>query len=207
MTSSDWITIVFSLIAVLIGAGVSWAFFRTQLLTDVGKLREALDQIREAQIQLKEKMDISGQLDSHDDLLAIRSTVEKLDGDLNRAVSSILSDVKEQQKLLATKIQEKFEAQSIEARQSVQDAFQAELKKFIPDPQQQEQLLNSLVRSFMAGIKTMGEYQKINIEEQSISTASTLEQQIKGSIDNVLKEVTDLKETVEQMPILLGPTE
>lgn len=45
MGSSDWLTISLSLVAVLAGAGISWMFFRTQLLADFRALREALARI------------------------------------------------------------------------------------------------------------------------------------------------------------------
>lgn len=45
MQLSDWLTIIFAIVGIASGAAISWLFFRTQLLTDFGALREKLTKI------------------------------------------------------------------------------------------------------------------------------------------------------------------
>ncbi|MEL6110646.1 MAG: hypothetical protein AAFU85_31960 [Planctomycetota bacterium] len=228
MTTSDWITITFSLVAVVIGAGVSFALFRTQLLTDSQSLRDSLtviDQqtqafdrrldaeaqgqqllitslatIEHTQSQILERMDLAKQIDDNSDLAEIRSTVERIDTRLHDAVRNIVGDVKEQQAELAAKIQRQFEHQSREATQVVREAFVAEVKKFVTDTRKQDKLVKNLVDSFMEGLRTMGQYQKTNIEGQSETSLNEIEQSISESINQVLDEVVDLKGQLIGLP-------
>lgn len=200
METSEWLSVALSLFGVASGAGISWLFFRTQLLADFGKLQNELKVVTSMQLDLAQKIDLSKEIKDGADISAIKSTVQKLDKDLNLAVKEILSDVKEQQKELANKIQYEFRTQSKTATNSVKAAFSSEVSKYISNKKDQEQLLSNLVSSFMDGMHAMGEYQRINIEKETVSSISSLEGKITESIDNVVDEVVSLKKQVTMIP-------
>lgn len=64
----------------------------------------------------------------------------------------------------------------------------------------QDKLANNLVTSFMDGFKTMGEYQRVNVEAQSAAHLATIENRINGSINEVLEQVVDLKDQLPGLP-------
>ena len=200
METSEWLSVVLSIFGVACGAGISWVFFRTQLLTDFNKLQESLHTVVTMQLDLAQKIDLSKEIKDGVDLGSIKDTVQKLDRDLNSAVKEILSDVKSQQQELANKIQQEFRSQSDTATSSVKAAFSSEVSKYIANKNDQEQLLSSLVSSFMDGMHAMGEYQKINIEKETLSSISEIESKISESIDNVVEEVVSLKNQVTMLP-------
>ena len=90
MVLSDWLTIVFSTLGVLAGAGISWVFFRTQLLADFGSINEKLAEInitRDVDITVNPKLaDISAEL---------QLVRQGLDHGVLDKLDSIYSDMKE----------------------------------------------------------------------------------------------------------------
>lgn len=200
MGTSEWLSVALSIFGVVCGTGISWIFFRTQLFTDFISFKEKLSSVVTMQLVLAQKIDLTEELKNNADITSIKNTVQKLDRDLNTAVREILTDVKEQQKELANKIQSEFRSQSETATSSVKAAFASEVSKYIANKRDQELLLSSLVSSFMDGMHAMGKYQKANIEKETLSSISDIERKISVSIDNVVNEVVSLKQQVAILP-------
>jgi hypothetical protein len=137
---------------------------------------------------------------------ALGKTIRGLHKDLTVAINTILADIRKHHGELAIRIQDEFAAQSHTATQVVQSAFAQEVCKFIADVGKQDQLLKCLVGSFMDGLRTMGEYQKLNIEKETDASATELEKRIKEAIRKVLEDVSELHdEVVHLLPKLLAP--
>jgi hypothetical protein len=210
MSTSDWITITTALVGAMIGAVVSWVFFRTQFLADYSSLRTVLlakfTELHSILSEVTGKIDVSKKLSEHDDLAAIRLLVGQIQAQLQLSVDSLVSDVKGQQIELARKIQDQFRFQSEKATQVVRDAFATEVRKFITDTKKQDKLVQGLVESFMDGLRTMGEFQRHKIEVQSEVSLSIIEKRITDSINQVLEEVVNLKEKLPALPDVVRPT-
>jgi len=136
------------------------------------------------------------------DLSELGVTVQELYDNLTKTISEILSDVRVQQTKLAERIMDEFNGQSDSATEIIKDVFAKEIYKFVKDTQEQEQLLERLIESFMHGMKTMGEYQQINIENETRKSTQEIETRIKESISSVLNEVDKLHEKVMELPSL-----
>jgi hypothetical protein len=132
-----------------------------------------------------------------DDISALGITIGELHENIIMTVSTILTDVKEQQLELAKRIFNEFSAQSYSATKIVKDSFSKEICKFINDTLEQEQLLEYLVDSFMEGMRTMGEYQRINIENETLNATQQLEIRIRDSISKIINEVSELHDKVK----------
>ena len=205
MTPSDWLSIVLTLLSVFVGTCVSWVFFRTQLIADFASLRtlvlDKLTAIHNTELELAAKIDTAERLEKHDDLASIRETVNRIDSRLHESVGSIVTNVKEQQRELAEKIQQQFEIQSKEATRIVNASFSKEVREYISDSRKQEKLLKSLVETFMDSIRVMGDYQRKKLEEQSTLSLESIEKGITSSIGRVLKEVVELKDQLPRLPL------
>ncbi len=187
------------------------------MLTDFSSLREKLVELNvprdvnavvSPQIQaihadvkdMQTKLNLMEQLNNTKEIASIRSTIEKIDSNLNSAIKDILSDVKAQQFQLAESIQKEFRTQSDTATNVVKEAFSSQLSNFIKDSGDKERLLKSLVESFMDGMRVMGEYQRKNIEKETSKSISDIEQKISNSIEEVLEEVVQLKNQIIAIP-------
>jgi len=193
MGQSDWLTICLSILGILVGAGISWMFYRTQMLADFSALHADVK-------DLQTKLNLVEQFNNTKEIASMKATIEKLDCNLNSAIKEILSNVKAQQYELAAKIQNEFKSQSDTATNIVRDAFSNEIGKFIKDSKDKEKLLKNLVESFMEGMRVMGEYQRINIEKETSISISDIEQKITSSIEEVLEEVLELKDKFLALP-------
>lgn len=200
MTPSDWITITMTLVAVLVGCGVSWAFFRTQLVADFKQILAKLSSLESKHDVMVSKVDAIESFKDATDLVEIKKTVDNIDRSLHTSVTSIISDVRMQQQELALRIQAEFDKQTVSSVDVVAQSFKNEIGRFVEDTNKQELLLTKLVQSFMDGLKAMGDYQRVSISDQSSTSLEAIEQSIKGSIDDVLDEVVELREQVLSLP-------
>lgn len=187
LSNSDWITIAFTFVSVLLGFFISWLFFRAQQQTDFNLLKNEI-------FRLNTKLDPG-------EISAILKTVERIDKDLPRSISSILKDFEREQHSLSKEIQRKFDEQSKKSRKIIEEAFRKEINYILPSNNQSELLLAKLVDSFMDAMIRMGEYQKLNIESQSERHLGTIKNIVETEIKGVVNEVEQLKTKVDYVLI------
>jgi len=182
LSVSDWVTIAFTFFSVLSGVFISWVFFRAQQKTDFKSLKDEI-------FRLNTKLDPN-------EITSILRIVERIDEDLLRSVTSILKDLEKEQARLSKEIQAKFDEQSKKSRKIIAESFRKEISYVLPQNGQSEALLSKLVDSFMDAMIRMGEYQRLNIEDQTERHREVIKQIIESETKGLVGEVENLKSKV-----------
>jgi hypothetical protein len=136
-----------------------------------------------------------------DDIYEIRSTVEKINSDLKTSVDRIVAEVKNQQNNLSATVQQKFEEQSQISVHIIKESMQKELSKFIPIERERDILLDSFIEVIEPAILRMGDFQRINLQQQSEKAITNINQKVTSSITEVVRDVDHLQNQVAMLPI------
>ncbi len=233
MSQSDWLQIVLSLIGFFLGAIVSWVFYRAQQNTDFNKLREeitkvttALDQnrnelrsqskknnefIKRAEATLNEvlkatvTLDVNQKFDELQDYSSIREKVDIISTNLGKVVEDIMIEVRGSQEIMFMTLQEKFDEQTNASLKLLEDSLRQELKSVLKAPSDIDMVLSKSLQVIENAIKAMGQYQQANMDQQADQILSAVEEKFVTALDEVVSEVSDLKEQVASLPLLLPP--
>lgn len=161
-----------------------------------------LNDVIKVTAELQTSANLGKRLDDKQELISIRSTIDTINVNLERAVKTIIAEVRGQQEELSQKVQEKFEEQSQEAIRILEEALRKELKDAVP-VQQRDVLLGKFVELIGQAINGMGQFQRLSIEQQSSSALITVESKVTEAINEVASEVKDLKDKVDSLPSAL----
>jgi len=162
------------------------------------RIRQRLDQLLGIVVGLREHV---GKGDTAGAVTELSDSIEDLRARLIKAVSKILDEIQEQYLKLANKIQSVFEEQSITAANRVEQSFADEISIAVPDATNQEDLLKRLVELFMHGMTSMGTYQRLNVTEQTESSAKIIRERINKSIEEVFRGIDKIEQQVVALPL------
>lgn len=211
MNSSDWLQIVLSIVGFLGGAALSFVFFRTQQVLDFNRLNESIKGLAHDISELKRdktletKLEDMGTKSESNELKSISTTLESIQNKLNETVIRILNDIKSEQAELRKSLQEKYEGQSKDAIRVIERALRQELDRVLPVPEKREEVIENMTRLIEQAFIQLGKYQRLNIERQSSSTLSVLEEKVIVAINEVGAKVQELQKTTETLMSLPAP--
>jgi hypothetical protein len=200
MSSSDWLTIALTLVGILIGAGVSWAFFRAQQQFSFNAFEQKLSEIAVGVTTLRENVKLSDHIDVARELGAVRSAVDHLDSAVSSLVGKVVGEVREQQAELLRAVQAQFDLQVAESREVLRNSVVKELG-VVPSAQNQAALVSRLLDLVTDALTTMGHFQRAAIEDQSQEVLERVEERVAGAIGKVGDEVHEIREKLSA----LGP--
>jgi hypothetical protein len=198
MNSSDWLTIALTLLGILIGAGISWAFFRAQQQLSFSAFEQKLSEIALGVTTLRENIKLSDHIDVARELGAVRSAVDHLDSAVGSLVGKVVGEVREQQSELLRVVQAQFDRQVAESREVLRSSVVKELGGS-PSAQDQSALVNRLMDLVTDALTAMGHYQRAAIEDQSQAILERVEERIAGAIGKVGDEVHEIREKLSAL--------
>jgi signal transduction histidine kinase len=132
------------------------------------------------------------------DIDSLNNTVQKISGQLDIAVKSIVSEVRKQNRSFARSIEEKFQEQSIESAKMLETALKNELKGL--NYKERDQLSSRFGDLVFHALTQMGQYQRANIETKSNEALASVESEIATAVKDIQAEVTHLKAAVGSLP-------
>ncbi len=206
LSNSDWLTIVVSLVVFILGAGISWIFFRSAQQTDFRKLLDTIDSIRANEFKelhasitvIRQAKDIQEQMRVKDEIGGLREMIQRLSGEMNGLPNKIVITLKAEQKDLLDRISEKFNQKVTESQSVVEQSVRKELSGLIPLAQQQE-ILNRLTDMVKYSLMTMGKYQMAIVESESEQVFNETATKVKTAVVPVTKNVSALQEKVNKI--------
>jgi hypothetical protein len=133
----------------------------------------------------------------------LKANFDGVNQKLDAAVKSILGEVRRQQRAFSRSIEEKFDEQSAEATRTLQEALRNELTGVLPSSKDRDMVTGRFGELLLHAIHQMGSFQRVNIEQQSAASLSSVEQQVSAAIVDVAKEVKDLKTKVNEFRLAL----
>lgn len=229
MSNSDLFQTVLTFASFIGGLGVSWYFFRVQQMTDFHKLIEKLNNFeygisqtiststnsstmlentysqiikinRDIEI-IRESTNVAEYIDISNNMEILKNSVNALNRDVNNLSSKIIGDVRIEQHGLIQSVQREFSEQSEKSRLIFEKAIQKELSRIIPEGPQQYELSKSIADLTKHILDTMGNYQRIIIEQQSTEVLKKVEQNVVTSITKVSDDIATIK---SELPSLLS---
>lgn len=253
LSSSDWLQIVLSIAGFLVGALLSWVFYRAQQSTDFNRLRDSVNELSrfvgtlsdavrlgaestskshlsseatvarldtqmESRItklnanvtrvfevlgKVKESSDISQKIDSLKEITSLRTTVENLSQVVDKAVDSIVSEVRGQQRVLSQTVQENFQEQSNQALTVISSYLKREIGSVVPSSKERDVLLDKATTIIEQAILKMGEFQRLSIEQQSETVLTNVAQKANQQNKEIQQQVVELEDKVETLRLSL----
>ena len=175
MGPTDWLTVSLSLFAVLAGAGISWMFFRTQLVADFRSIKEVLSKIdvpRDLDATLKPRI---ASIDSE-----IRMLRQGLDHSVASKVASIYTDLQQ--------LKERIDIQQrMESRDDI-----ASIKATV---EQLDGSLGSAVREILSDVKAqqreLAERIQAEFRSQSQSATNTVRDTFATEVEKFVSDSRD----------------
>lgn len=202
----NFLTIVMGLLGILGAAAISWVFFRAQQSADFRQLKGVLDELLVQVSLLERSRDITDKIDLQRELAELRVSIYGLSNDIGHIGSKIVSDFEQQQKQLLDAVQQRFASQVQQSHQALRASIERELKS-PRGPNVENQVVENLVHLVGSAIQTMGNYQRIAIEEESLAALERVEKAVTGCMREVSEEVGDLKRKVDRLPLALPSPE
>jgi hypothetical protein len=159
------------------------------------KLSNRLDEILTL-VSEKDRHNVSGS----DAVSNLSESIEKLRSRLLTAVRGMIDKVKEEHTLLASKIKSVFDEQAQTACGAVSANFSEIVKNAVESPEVKARVLSELIQTFMHGMKQMGEFEKINITNETIASTEKIESGIKASIEAVFQGINEVEKKIIALP-------
>jgi hypothetical protein len=204
LSPSDWLQIVTFMAGIAVSVFLSWLFYRAQQKTDYQKLTSEVQGLKltlEAHTKSVDELSPKSS-DQIVGLERLQGKVDALNQSLTQAVHSIVGEVKQQQTALSSTIQERFSAQSLEAVRIIRELLASDLSRLVPAHSQRDAVIEKFVDIVNHAIKQLGDFQRLNLQQQSSTLIDTIEQRVGSSIAVVVSEVKDIKEAVRALPAL-----
>jgi len=133
---------------------------------------------------------------SDDAVNKLNKSVESLRSRLLEAMDGMLGEVEDEHALLADKISEVFFSQSETAGESVAADFVKVVKTVIENEEAQVRVVEQLLETFMHGLISLGQYQHINITQQTQESIQKIKAGIESAIKEVFKGIEDMEEKI-----------
>ena len=221
LSSSDWLTIISSMLGMGIAAAISWIFFRAQQKTDYVKIRESLTSLESKNIlineilieqrtstekminniySIKNSTSMNDKIDLFKELSDIKNQVNGLGSNVISLVDKITSDIKIQQSELLELVQQKFYQQVSMAQKTLVKDIERELLNAGKEPVDESEKLQRIVELIGHVLNSMGEFQRATIKNQSEIILSNVQSDIVGRVNEVSREVNDIKRKMDQLP-------
>lgn len=203
LSTSDWLSIVLTLLGFILGTGISWIFFRSSQQTDFRKVLESLDSIRANEFKdlsssiavIRQAKDIQDQIRVKDEIGSLKEMVQRLNGEMSGLPNKIVVTLKAEQKDLLDRISEKFNQKVTESQSAVEQSMRKELSGLVPLAQQQ-QILERLTDMVKYSLMTMGKYQMAIVESESEQVFNDTATKVKTAVVPVTKNMSALQEKV-----------
>lgn len=149
MSFSDTLQIVLSLIGFIVGAIMSWIFFRAQQKTDFVALRDAIQSLKNQEIKnidkniaiIKKANDVSTYIRLNQEMSELHISIHKLSSDVNGLPQKIISDFKNEQHAFLDRVNDKFAEKVNESQITLEQHLRQELTTFLPTANQQDKLV------------------------------------------------------------------
>jgi hypothetical protein len=140
---------------------------------------------------------------SSDAVSDLSQSIDGLRSRLLKAIDGMIDEIKEEHTQLAGKIQAVFDRQATETAADVVSAgFSKVVDKMVENGEIRRRLLNELMETFMFGMRSMGQYQHINITQQTHASTEKIKIQIESSIKDVFHGIDDIENKIIALPNL-----
>ncbi len=200
MSGSDWFQVSLSALGCLIGAGVSWLFFRAQQQSDFNQLRAAvLNLISEVRASSSVSESVSRSVDTLKELAEIRSVVKEVGHGVNDLSSRIIGEFREHQRSLLETVQAQFERHVESSRTLLRQALEKELQFLVPQ-QQHEAVTSKLLDLVGHAMNSMGRFQRATIEQESQVTLTKVASAVTESVQEVARDVEKVEKVLGDLP-------
>lgn len=188
LNSSDWITIIATLLAVLVGGGISWVFFRTQLLIDIRSIRELVN-------ALAARSDVKHELQQSRKLAALEKQLALIHGNVKTSVAAVEAALHKQRILLIRDIQRQLELETERARSHFDKLLEGVLARAGMDAQERCALIEGLQRAFVDSLRIVGDLDRAQ-SMALVKHDSSILNELLGTLDEARSELAELKAQV-----------
>lgn len=207
MSFSDMLQIVLSLIGFIVGATISWVFFRAQQKTDFVALRDAIQALRNHDLKnieknialIKESSNIKNDLQLNQKILELHNSINRLNGDVNGLPQRIISDFRVEQHQFLERVNQKFNEKVGESQITLEQHLRKELANFLPTATQQDKLVERMSELVKYAMISMGKYQREVIEAESEDVLARAEQKVAKAVNPVSEKIDGVGKQVKQL--------
>ncbi len=214
MSLSDWLQIVLSLVGFIVGAWVSWMFFRAQQKTDFVALRDAIQSLKNQDLKnidkniaiIQKANDVATYIRLNKEIGELHNSIYRLNGDVNGLPQKILSDFRTEQHIFLGRVNEKFNEKVLESQSTLEQHIRKELANFLPTANQQDKLVERLSELTKFVVISMGIFQRETIAIESEDVLTRTERKINNAVSPVSEVLDGVDKQVKQLSQLPKPT-
>jgi len=200
MEFSDWLQIILSLVGFVLGVGISYYFFRAQQFTDYNDIRRRLIELSNEVKTIRDNNEVIRQVEQSVDLQLLRSALASLDNTVKQAGSHLITEVRQEQSVLLSKIQQDFEQRIEKTRLSLEGVIINEVRTITPHTVQSDIILK-LTNLIAQSLENLSKYHKLSTEEEAKNFLSTVENQVLLSVSKLTNSAREIGESVSMSVI------
>ncbi len=210
MSFSDTLQIILSLIGFIVGAIMSWIFFRAQQKTDFVALRDAIQSLKNQEIKnidkniaiIKKANDVSTYIRLNQEMSELHISIHKLSSDVNGLPQKIISDFKNEQHAFLDRVNDKFAEKVNESQVTLEQHLRRELTTFLPTANQQDKLVERMSELVKYAMISMGKYQLEVVATESDDVLKRTEKKVNSALSPVSEKLDGVDKQVKHLSSL-----